>query len=501
MKQFVAETESILMNQKTLSKNRVLCSFSGGQDSTIAFFVLFHRKRLSCQTINLLYFHHFWQIQNFQASKGIFHLSFNLKVPYTLILSNLSLENENRSRNWRRKKLFKFYNLQHSSLVVTGHSHTDRVETNLNNLIRGTSPKGVSSLKNFGGFPEASFNTPQYFTNSCFCSLVCSTSFVSFRLLTQPQQRKFVNKSKVRSKIFFSPNNSGFEKSISLFLQGKFVRKSRLTNEKSPSFNQHKWQIIFCKKKLRCHPKDIFLGSRLEESQKKSTNLWFWEQKKIGLTQNVQNNNFFSIFYHNRNSIINSNSFCFSKFFERRIVNLKTPIKNETRVTVSKVAKIYSLPVFHDLTNFSYQSSRNKIRHIVFPVIGYLFQKKVDFSFTQFFSTLRYDTYEGDNTSQKFYFLLEFFSKPSFFYSKLVKNSENLSTPKTLFLISEILGDWGVFVNQTKMKSFESFLLLYVCRKSDRIFHPYIIKKIMRNYTEREISFYQITNIQSILKV
>lgn len=511
MKQFVSEIYSLGLTEKRLLKKRILCSFSGGQDSTLVFFALFHQKKLN-QTINLVYFHHFWQIQNFQASKGIFYLSFNLKVPYTIIMSNLFLSNENRSRMWRKINLFRLSNLQQNSIILTGHTQTDRVETNLTYLIRGTSSKGVSSFNSFRELGEAIFNSSQ--NSSCvrFSSLAFSTSFVVLRLLTQPKQVKVGKKLRPMSKILFSNTNLFPTKPLSVALEKKFSKSSNLTIETRQNFNkddlskkqgfgdkrqqkffESKIQKIFIKRRFRCHTDKQFL-----QVQNKSNKFLFWKKEEINFSQNVKTNKLLYICFRNGNSITKSHSFCFFKFSKKRTNNLKTPLKNQTRITVSTLTKIYRLPLFQDLTNFSSYSSRNKIRHIVFPLIGSLFQKKIDLSLTQFFSTLRYDIAECENFSQKLSFLLDFFSTPSACYIKISKNSNNV-LKQVLLPQNESFGTgWVVFGKETKAEAYELFLLLYVCQNSERNFHSYVIKKIINNYTEREVSYHQVHNIKKM---
>lgn len=502
MKQFVAETYSLLLSQKFFSKKRIVYSFSGGQDSTIVFFVLFHfhRKKFS-QTSNLLYCHHFWQIQNFQASKGIFHFSFNVKVPYTIIMSNLSLSNENRSRNWRKKNLFRFCTLQNSSIIITGHTQTDKVETNFNNLVRGTSSKGLSSTNFLQEHGETIFQRTQNSRSSGFSLLIFSTSFVVLKLLTQPKQVRVVKKFGLKSKIFFSNVTAFSEKSVYPVLPNRVFKQSKIATKLSQSDNQafskstmfprNKFVVMDKPKNYQTDftfkIKGIFLWihqDQLLEVKNKSDKFQFWEQKESLLSQNSQNFQkikSFSLWLRNKSFIRKSNSFCFSKFSEKRIINLKTPLQNQTRVSVSKLAEIYSLPIFHDLTNFSCHSSRNKIRHIVFPLIGFLFKKKVEVSLTQFFSTLRDETFQSQNSYQKIYFLLDFFS------ISLVTDSNLAETTK-----------WSVFGKENKTNSFENILLLYVAGQSKTKCYSYMIKKIMRNYTERELSFNQIVNLQKI---
>lgn len=392
------------------------------------------------------------------------------------MIASRFLSNENRSRNWRKKNLLRFSTLQHNSIVITGHTQTDRLERNLNNLIRGTSSKGVSSLNSFRQLQETSFNKSY---------LVFSMYFISLRLLTQPKQVKNKKKIKLKSKLFFSKANIFDEKSVSPVLEIKYIINSTIDN--SESFNHYS----LSQKPRKLDQSLLKHKNQSRKVQKKITNFSVWKTEKTKFSGSFQQKKLFCRYFCNGSYIKTSQSFCFSKFSEKTTINLKSPLQNHTRVIVSKVAKIYNLPIFHDLTNFSSSSSRNKIRHITLPVLGYLFQKKIDFSLTQFFSTVSSEISECENFSRKFYFLLMFFSISSVCYPKRTANPKNFP--------NKILKAWVISRKETQAENFEFFLLMYLCRTSDIKIQPSLIKKLVSNYTERELSSNQLRNIQKSL--
>jgi tRNA(Ile)-lysidine synthase TilS/MesJ len=100
-----------------------------------------------CFYLQVVYCHHFWQTKNFLSSLVLFRLSFLFQVPYSMILSETPLVTENRSRSWRRKNFCRLAYLEKMSTVTTGHTETDMLEKNLNNIIRGTSSRGLQEYK------------------------------------------------------------------------------------------------------------------------------------------------------------------------------------------------------------------------------------------------------------------------------------------------------------------------------------------------------------------
>jgi hypothetical protein len=94
---------------------------------------------------------------------------------------------------------------------------------------------------------------------------------------------------------------------------------------------------------------------------------------------------------------IPSSSFCVSGERYTMQLNCLKPLENIGRSTVSKFLCLYKFPVITDVTNFSSNFSRNKIRHNVGPFIQSFLKKKTDYRVTQFFKTLNHEHYEIQN--------------------------------------------------------------------------------------------------------
>ena len=124
------------------TKNSTLCTLSGGQDSILTFFLLLHSQ--SPEFLYILYCHHFWQFKNFFSARLLFQLSYLVNVSYIVILPQKYFLNENESRNWRKKNFCRVSQLENTVTNLTGHTQTDNLEKKLQNLLRGTSPAGLS---------------------------------------------------------------------------------------------------------------------------------------------------------------------------------------------------------------------------------------------------------------------------------------------------------------------------------------------------------------------
>jgi tRNA(Ile)-lysidine synthetase-like protein len=130
----------------------ILITVSGGQDSICLFFILLQLKKQWNWGFGILYCNHFWQIDSFYTSSLIFKLGFLFLIPAYLSLPSENIFSEQKSRNWRYghfKRLSYFYNYD---MVVTGHTASDRIETILLQLIRGTSTRGLATLNWFRPF-------------------------------------------------------------------------------------------------------------------------------------------------------------------------------------------------------------------------------------------------------------------------------------------------------------------------------------------------------------
>lgn len=266
---------SIYLQTRELLKKptNLLCTISGGQDSILTFFLLLHIYKKDY--LQLLYCQHLWQIKNFFSARFIFQVSYLIQVPYTLILPQNLVLTENESRNWRKKNFSRFSQIEHIPTSFTGHTETDTLEQNLNNLLRGTSPAGLSSSRFLNFQNKVSLFFSSINLNTCFfCKLTKKTKF-------SPDSVFHKQKNKKRKKTFFKTNRLNTK--TSLVLTKRIKRTLNLSQIKKFSL-------------VHSRPKNFGI-SKFFNGDLESQNHRFWDNKIFGEVPEKQFRNSFEIVY------------------------------------------------------------------------------------------------------------------------------------------------------------------------------------------------------------
>ena len=144
------QNESLLPRKSTL-----LLAISGGQDSMALLKLIFDLKRLYQWQIAVWHGDHQWHNKSSQTEEELKLWCFNHKISYNSNKANKEeVSNEEKARDWRYKKLIikaKLLSSNNTSSpckrILTGHTSTDRAETMIMNLARGTDLIGLSTLK------------------------------------------------------------------------------------------------------------------------------------------------------------------------------------------------------------------------------------------------------------------------------------------------------------------------------------------------------------------
>jgi len=191
----VNKTHVTITKQNLVSSTQfILIAISGGQDSICLFFILLQLKNQWKWDFGVLYCNHFWQTDSFYTSSLIFRVGFIFSIPAYLNLPSENIFSEQKSRNWRYysfKRLSYFYNYD---IIFTGHTATDRIETIILNLIRGTSTRGLSTLNWIRPI------SPLYFSRS-FC--ITQQKLANF---TDRSNKVFKNQSLPLKDVLFTVN-------------------------------------------------------------------------------------------------------------------------------------------------------------------------------------------------------------------------------------------------------------------------------------------------------
>lgn len=140
--------KNILIRYNLVSpKKSLIIAISGGQDSIVLLIIIFILKTQWIFEINIFSCNHLWERGSFYS---YFHISkiafcFNIKIMYSISTKDLNSEIE--SRYWRSKNYCRLNSLANYSIIFTGHTLTDQIETFFFNTARGSSFTGSSSLK------------------------------------------------------------------------------------------------------------------------------------------------------------------------------------------------------------------------------------------------------------------------------------------------------------------------------------------------------------------
>ena len=139
----------LLPNGKTL-----LLAVSGGQDSMAMVGLLLDLQPLHNWQLQIWHGNHGWHQHSATISSELQAWCCTRKIPFSVdVAEQNSVQSEAAARHWRYSQLTehvlnhcKGQNDQPCEHVLTGHTCSDRAETLLLNLARGTDLKGLSSL-------------------------------------------------------------------------------------------------------------------------------------------------------------------------------------------------------------------------------------------------------------------------------------------------------------------------------------------------------------------
>lgn len=142
-----AKLHTLLRKQILLPKNSsVLIAVSGGQDSLCLARLLIDLQPRWQWSLGLVHCNHRWRDDSADNAAYVCKLAEKWNIPAWVETANVTLSNEADARQWRYETFAKIARDQNYLYVVTGHTASDRAETTLYNLIRGTSIDGISSL-------------------------------------------------------------------------------------------------------------------------------------------------------------------------------------------------------------------------------------------------------------------------------------------------------------------------------------------------------------------
>lgn len=142
-----AQIHRIIKTRQLFPRNqRLLVAVSGGQDSLCLIKLLLDLQSKWGWEIAIAHCDHRWRQDSQANAHHVANLSQAWSIPFYLKTTNQLLNSEAAAREWRYTALCSLATAFKSSYIVTGHTASDRAETLLYNLMRGTGADGLQSL-------------------------------------------------------------------------------------------------------------------------------------------------------------------------------------------------------------------------------------------------------------------------------------------------------------------------------------------------------------------
>ncbi|MGB3296890.1 MAG: tRNA lysidine(34) synthetase TilS [Phormidesmis sp.] len=142
-----AKLHTLLSKRTLLPKDSsILMAVSGGQDSLCLARLLVDLQIRWRWSLRLVHCDHRWRDDSADNAAYVCDLAKQWHIPIWVEAAKISLNSEAKAREWRHETFTKVARSHSCSYVVTGHTASDRAETTLYNLIRGSGIDGISSL-------------------------------------------------------------------------------------------------------------------------------------------------------------------------------------------------------------------------------------------------------------------------------------------------------------------------------------------------------------------
>ncbi|MEG5062561.1 tRNA lysidine(34) synthetase TilS [Microcoleus sp. B3-A4] len=137
---------TLLYRQILPSTQRLLVAVSGGQDSLCLIKLLLDLQPKWGWDLAIVHCDHRWRSDSQASANHVAQLAKNWGISYYLETASDIPKTEAAARKWRYQALTEIAIAHHYLYIVTGHTASDRAETLLYNLIRGSGADGLSAL-------------------------------------------------------------------------------------------------------------------------------------------------------------------------------------------------------------------------------------------------------------------------------------------------------------------------------------------------------------------
>jgi len=142
-----AQIHRTLRSRQLLPRDRnVLIAVSGGQDSLCLVKLLLDLQPKWGWSLAVAHCDHRWRDDSLANAQHVENLAKTWATPFYCATTERTLQSEAAARTWRYQALSAIAHQNNYQYLVTGHTQSDRAETLLYNLTRGSGADGLQAL-------------------------------------------------------------------------------------------------------------------------------------------------------------------------------------------------------------------------------------------------------------------------------------------------------------------------------------------------------------------
>ncbi len=142
-----AQIHRTLRSRHLLPRDRnVLIAVSGGQDSLCLVKLLLDLQPKWGWSLAVAHCDHRWRDDSLANAQHVENLAKTWAIPFYCATADRALPSEAAARTWRYQALSAIAHQNNYQYIVTGHTQSDRAETLLYNLTRGSGADGLQAL-------------------------------------------------------------------------------------------------------------------------------------------------------------------------------------------------------------------------------------------------------------------------------------------------------------------------------------------------------------------
>ena len=145
--QLLSKINQLLIERNLLQPDQaVLITVSGGQDSICLLNILYRLSLKWNWKLGIVHCDHKWSSTSFKQGRHVSSIAVNMQINYYQMVTTQDVNTEQLARIWRYEAFQRVAIFHNYKFIVTAHNASDKVETIIHNLTRGSGFSGLQPI-------------------------------------------------------------------------------------------------------------------------------------------------------------------------------------------------------------------------------------------------------------------------------------------------------------------------------------------------------------------